>query len=496
MWNENKLLEYLGQLVDYAVVNKVLLPSQIREKSLKLKHFMKVSKDIMRQKNNFSSLSSLMDIILDQAYEIGLLKGNRIDERDAFESALFDLLMPSPEEVIKEFVTLSLQDKEQALEYFYQLSIHVNYIKQERLQSNIQWQTKTPYGSLGITINLSKPEKDPKDIARQKTTEFNPLTPGPKCVLCKENVRYYPAARMNLRIVPLTLGGEPWHLQFSPYSYYQEHCIVLHDEHRPMKITSKTYRFLFDFIDQFPMYFIGSNADLPIIGGSILSHDHFQGGREEFPLFQATSWMQTSYNEVTISLLKWPLSVVHLSSSNRQEIELLANSLKKFWDTYEDRSLRIYPSTHSTPHHSVTPIARKEGNIYHLDMLLRDNRTDEENPEGIFHPHADKHHIKKENIGLIEAAGLAILPGRLKNELALLLEYQNKDYPLWPEDIKKHYEWVIKLPKPLTIEGLKEAVGKRFLEVLQDAGVFKDNELGRTHFKQFIELWLVFLQSK
>lgn len=433
-------------------------------------------------------IDQVLEKILDIAYEKHLYAPNTTLERDAFEAYLFDLIMPSPHEVKQTFSGYTKKDKEKAFLYLYDLSKHVNYIKTKRIKQNIHFIYPSPYGDLQITINLSKPEKDPKDIA--KALDINKQNiKGPKCVLCKENEQNYENARMNLRIVPIHLAQELWHFQYSPYLYFNEHSIILSDVHRDMKIDQKTFSALFDFIDYMPSYFVGSNADLPIVGGSILNHDHFQSGRHHFPIEDAKS-IKTydDLKDISISHLYWPLSTIRLISKNRTYLEDYAKHILDKWKTYQHEELKIIPFTNK-PHQTITPIARFKNNAYELDLILRNNRTDETFPDGIFHPHQEYHHIKKENIGLIEAAGLAILPGRLKDELKLAYRFltEGKKHP----DLDKHMHWLIKLSKEnqiKNIDDLYQEVGKIFTNVLENSGVFKLDKLGISAMDDFIKL--------
>ncbi len=412
---------------------------------------------------------------LDLAYNRGILAWNTIDERDAFEAKIMDLVMPSPSEVKERFHHLYQQSPWDATDYLYQLSKDVNYIKSRRLKENIEWIYESPYGKLEMTINLAKPEKDPRDIAnaileKKESTEGRPL-----CVICKENEQNYWNARMNLRIVPITLSDELWHFQYSPYLYYNEHAIILHDIHKPMHISHKTFDFLFDFINQFPTYFIGSNADLPIVGGSILSHEHFQAGRYHFPIEYAKPMRSfTHVPGLVIEHLNWPMTTIRFKSKDQSLVKLYGCHLYDLWKHYNNPMLSIVSSTGNTPHNTITPIARLTEDGYELDIILRNNRTSEAYPFGIFHPHEDVHHIKKENIGLIEAMGLAILPGRLKSELDLIEKVLKNGLPSDPA-LDKHSHWMAylqKLPK-LDSKVLFSEVGKKFERVLLDSGVFK-----------------------
>lgn len=417
----------------------------------------------------------LMTECLDLAYNLGMISVNTVDERDAFEAKIMDLIMPSPNVVKKTFQRLYQQAPWDATDYLYKLSKDVNYIKSKRLKDNIEWVYESTYGKLQITINLAKPEKDPRDIAKAVHEKKETIEGRPLCVICKENEQNYWNARMNLRMVPITLGHELWHFQYSPYLYYNEHAIILHDIHKPMRISHLTFDFLFDFIQMFPTYFIGSNADLPIVGGSILNHEHFQAGRHHFPIQDAKPIRSfTHVPNLIIEHLNWPMSTVRLKSKDNQLIKQYACHLYDLWKHYSNLSLGIIASTGNTHHNTITPIARLTEEGYELDIILRNNRTSEAYPDGIFHPHADVHHIKKENIGLIEAMGLAILPGRLKRELDLIEKVLKHGHP-HESSLDKHLLWMEYLQKRPKLDSkvLQDEVGKKFERVLMDSGVFK-----------------------
>jgi UDPglucose--hexose-1-phosphate uridylyltransferase len=417
----------------------------------------------------------LMTECLDLLYNRGLMVSNSLDERDLFEAKIMDMIMPSPQVVKETFKKLYQHAPWDATDYLYKLSKDVNYIKTRRLKENIDWFHDSPYGKLQMTINLAKPEKDPKDIANALKAEPQNVSNRPLCVICKENEQNEWNARKNLRIVPITLGGQLWHFQYSPYLYYNEHAIILHDVHQPMKITHQTFDFLFDFLNLFPTYFIGSNADLPIVGGSILSHDHFQAGRHHFPIQDAKPIRSFHHvKHLTIEHLNWPMSTIRLKSKDQKLIKDYACHIFDIWNHYTHIPLNIIANTKEVRHNTVTPIARLTSDGYEIDLILRNNRTSDQYPEGIFHPHKDVHHIKKENIGLIEAMGLAILPGRLKSELDLIEKVIIHGHPLDPS-LDKHLDWMEalkKLPK-LDSKVLYDQVGKKFERVLIDSGVFK-----------------------
>jgi UDPglucose--hexose-1-phosphate uridylyltransferase len=432
------------------------------------------------------------------AAEAGLIDPDTRDGRDQFDTELMNCLMPRPSQVVREFYSLYEKDKQAATDYYYQLARSSNYIRVNRIEKDRMWTAPTPYGDLVITINLSKPEKDPKAIAAAKNA---PQSGYPKCALCRENEGYLgsanQAARGNHRLIPLELGGEPWFLQYSPYVYYNEHCIVLSHEHRPMKVSRQSISRLLEFVTFLPHYFVGSNADLPIVGGSILTHDHFQGGRYEFPMAKAPIREKVcfpGFEDVEAGIVHWPMSVIRLRGKEAQRLVDLADKILTAWREYSDESAEILAYTEGTPHNTITPIARRRGEDYELDLVLRNNRTTPEHPLGLFHPHAEYHHIKKENIGLIEVMGLAILPPRLLTETGLL-EQALKD-PAQAQEImarpemEKHQSWYEELKAAGAGEGdtqraIQESIGVIFGKILGNAGVYKDTEEGREAFRRF-----------
>lgn len=453
--------------------------------------------DTELEKNESTVLEDILNDLLSDAIKRGLIEDS-IVYRDLFDTKLMNELTPRPAEVQREFFEKYNESPEKATEYFFDLSKKSNYIRTSRVERDLKWKVNTKYGDLDITINLSKPEKDPKAIAAARNAKQSAY---PKCQLCIENEGYrgrvnHPA-RENHRIIPITINESKWGFQYSPYVYFNEHCIVFNGEHTPMKIERATFEKLFDFIDMFPHYFLGSNADLPIVGGSILSHDHFQGGHYTFAMEKAKVIEEFSvkgYEDVKAGIVKWPLSVIRLDGTDRERVIALADHILSKWRSYTDEEAFIFAETDKTPHNTITPIARKRGEFYELDLALRNNITTEEHPLGVFHPHEELHHIKKENIGLIEVMGLAVLPSRLKTELSDLEEYilENKDIRS-NETLSKHADWVEGfLPnyKEITkdnIEGiLKEEVGKVFCKVLEDAGVYKSDDEGLKHFRKFI----------
>lgn len=441
-----------------------------------------------------TSIPQLVHQITDYAVKTNVISG-ALDEREQLEAKIMDTFLPKPSELNEKFALLYHESPMKATDYFYNLSQMSHYIQTERIAKNIHYQTTTAYGNIDITINLSKPEKDPLQIKREK--EQTQTGNYPTCVLCPENEGYVgrigSPARSNHRIIDLELMGETWFFQYSPYVYYNEHSIVLNEKHQPMKITKDTFTRLFQFVEQFPHYFIGSNADLPIVGGSILSHDHYQAGRYTFGMTEAEDQDRFSlknYSDVNASILKWPMSVIRLRSTDYQELVEAGGMILAKWRDYSDPEVDIMAFTGDTPHNTITPIARYRNHVYELDLVLRNNRTTDDHPDGIFHPHQDVHHIKKENIGLIEVMGLAVLPPRLKEELTDLRAYllgqatKIEDYHRpWAEQIKAEHK---NLADENVDEVIREQLAKKFVRVLENAGVFKENELGNKAFKRFI----------
>lgn len=435
--------------------------------------------------------------LLDEAVKRGIIEDNVV-YRDLFDTRLMNCLMPRPAQVQREFWEKYKESPREATDYFYKLSQDSDYIRRYRVKKDQKWKVESPYGDIDITINLSKPEKDPKAIAAAKNAKTSSY---PKCLLCPENEGYagranHPA-RENHRIIPITINDSPWGFQYSPYVYYNEHCIVFNFRHTPMKIERNTFIKLFDFVKLFPHYFLGSNADLPIVGGSILSHDHFQGGHYTFAMAKAEIERPVTipgYEDVEAGIVKWPLSVLRIRHKDEKRLVDLASHVLEVWRGYTDKDAFIYAETDGEPHNTITPIARKKGDIFELDLTLRNNIATEEHPLGVYHPHAQYHHIKKENIGLIEVMGLAVLPARLKEEMEILEEYilEGKDVSS-NEKIEKHAAWVAEfLPKYPEIsrenihEILQKEIGNVFVHVLEDAGVYKCTPEGREAFMRFI----------
>ncbi len=442
-------------------------------------------------------LEEILAGLLDDAEARGLIGGG-VTARDLLDTKLMGALTPRPSWVIDRFSALAARDRRAATDWYYQFSQDTDYIRRYRVARDMKWITQTEYGALDITINLSKPEKDPKAIAAAKLA---PQGGYPKCQLCRENEGYagrvnHPA-RGNHRVVPVTIDGGAWFLQYSPYVYYNEHCIVFNGRHVPMKIDRSAFRKLLDFVGQFPHYFVGSNADLPIVGGSILSHDHFQGGRYTFAMERAPVEREVrfpGYEDVAAGIVRWPMSVLRLRCADDERLVDLADKILRAWRGYTDEAAFIYAETGGEPHNTITPIARMREGQYELDLVLRNNITTEEHPMGVYHPHAELHHIKKENIGLIEVMGLAVLPARLKGELqrlgALLISGGD---PAGDPELAKHAPWAAELRRrhSFTAENvdavLREEVGLVFAAVLEHAGVFKCSEAGRAAFLRFVE---------
>ncbi len=488
------------RLVQYGV-NTGLLPKceKVYATNLILEMFGEIDyQDNVVEASEELELEMILKELLDEAVCRGIIEES-ITDRDLFDTKLMNCLTPRPSQVQNKFAKKYETSPKEATEYFYELSQNSDYIRRYRVCKDKKWKVDSAYGEIDITINLSKPEKDPKAIAAAKNVKS---TSYPKCLLCPENEGYmghanHPA-RQNHRIIPITINESDWGLQYSPYVYYNEHCIVFACDHVPMKIEEATFRKLFDFVKLFPHYFLGSNADLPIVGGSILSHDHFQGGNYEFAMERAEIeklFVIPQYEDVEVGIVKWPLSVLRLSCANENRLIELGAYILEQWRGYTDESAFVFANTGEVKHNTITPIARKRGDKYELDLALRNNITTEEYPLGVYHPHQELHHIKKENIGLIEVMGLAVLPARLKEEMALLGEYlvEGKDINQ-NESIKKHADWSEAIKSKydeITAENvesiLQEEIGQVFVRVLEDAGVFKNTNEGRTAFERFVE---------
>ena len=446
-----------------------------------------------------AALPKILEDMLDYAAQKGILKEDGVVYRDLMDTKIMGCLVGRPSEIIRRFWREYEKSPEAATDYFYRFSQDTDYIRRYRICRDEKWVAPTQYGDLDITINLSKPEKDPRAIAAAKLAKQGGY---PKCLLCRENEGYagrvnHPA-RQNHRIIPIEINQSRWGFQYSPYVYYNEHCIVFHFEHTPMKIERATFVKLFDFVKQFPHYMLGSNADLPIVGGSILSHDHFQGGRYEFPMAKAEvekTFFVKGFEDVQAGIVKWPMSVIRLSGKDADRIIDLADVILKAWRGYTDESCFIFARTDGEPHNTITPIARKRGENFDLNLALRNNITTKEHPLVVFHPHANLHHIKKENIGLIEVMGLAVLPARLKGEMAALEEaiLQGNDLRS-DETLAKHADWVEGfLPRYPEVNAdnihsiIRKEIGLVFMQVLEDAGVYKRTQQGREGFERFLD---------
>ncbi|WP_234124933.1 UDP-glucose--hexose-1-phosphate uridylyltransferase [Clostridium hydrogenum] len=454
-------------------------------------------KDIEKKdiKSTEETIPDILEELLDLAVENNIIE-DLSSEKDILEAKIMNCFISKPSEVIRTFYKKYDESPVKATNYFYELSRNSNYIQTKRIAKNISYKVGTEYGDLDITINLSKPEKNPKDIAKAKEAKS---TNYPKCLLCVENEGYvgrinHPA-RSNHRIIPINLAEEEWYLQYSPYLYYNEHCIVLCKEHRDMKIDKAMFERLLKFIEKFPHYFIGSNADLPIVGGSILTHDHCQGGNYEFPMAIAGEdyeFKVEGFHDIKFSVVKWPMSVIRLRGENITTIVEAADHILNKWRSYSDETSGVLAFTDNTPHNTITPIARRRNNMYEMDLVLRNNRTSDEHPLGIFHPHEDVQHIKKENIGLIEVMGLAVLPARLKVELKEVEKYiLGEENSIAEYHVKWADELKIKYASEAAAETIEDIVrketGYKFLRVLKDAGVFKRDEAGKAGFERFIE---------
>ncbi len=446
------------------------------------------------------SLQAVLDDLTDFAIETGVLGSDDSVSRDLFDTKVMGVLVDRPSNIAKKFWDLFKEDKEKATDWFYKFSQDTNYIRRERIVKDRKWTIDSKYGVIDITINLSKPEKDPKAIAAAKLVKQSSY---PKCQLCVENEGYagrmnHPA-RQNHRIIPIEICGNRWGFQYSPYVYYNEHCIVFNGQHTPMKIDRAAFEKLFSFVEQFPHYFLGSNADLPIVGGSILTHDHFQGGHYTFAMEKAEferTFTVPGFEDVTAGIVHWPLSVIRIQGKDPKRLIDLAEHILKAWRGYTDEAAFIFAETDGEPHNTITPIARRKGDMFEMDLTLRNNITTEECPLGVYHPHKQYHNIKKENIGLIEVMGLAVLPARLDKEMTLLEECLVEGKPLSTyEELAKHEEWVAGWKKDdmvFTAENVRgiveHEIGKVFVGVLEDAGVYKCTDEGREAFDRFVKI--------
>ena len=487
---------YIAALADYAVAKKLIEQADRPWAVNRLLEAMGLSSYEEPETVPQASLEEILNVLIDDAVARGVIEDG-IASRDLFDTKLMGVLTPRPSQVIAAFHEKMTQSREAATDWFYTFCQDTDYIRRYRIARDVKWVTPTEFGDLDITINLSKPEKDPRAIAAARSAA---QTSYPKCQLCRENEGYagrldHPA-RQNHRVIPVTIDGQDWFFQYSPYVYYNEHCIVFNGRHVPMKIDRSAFRKLLDFVIQFPHYFVGSNADLPIVGGSILSHDHFQGGRYTFAMEKAPVEETVSfpgYEDVEAGIVRWPMSVIRIRCADDKRLVDLADKILTAWRGYSDPDAFIFAETDGEPHNTITPIARKRGDKYELDLVLRNNITTEEYPLGVFHPHQELHHIKKENIGLIEVMGLAVLPSRLKGELKELADTLVSGGDLRANDaIAKHADWAEELKTRYTftagnVEGiLRDEVGKVFARVLQDAGVYKCTPEGRGAFRKFI----------
>jgi len=454
-----------------------------------------VGDGVLEIETDLDKVIDLKDLLVEEAVRLETIEDSQT-AREILGAELMDLVTPCPSQVNRDFWTTYAHSPEQAIADFYQLSQKNDYIKLKAIAKNIAYRVPSDYGELEITINLSKPEKDPKEIAAAKLVKASNY---PQCQLCLENEGYYGRinhpARSNHRIIRFEMAGQEWGFQYSPYAYFNEHCIFLDGQHRPMAISRQSFERLLAIVEQFPGYFAGSNADLPIVGGSILTHDHYQGGRHVFPMELAPlqkTFRFTGFEQVKAGIVKWPMSVLRLTSDSKEDLINLADKILQEWRQYSDPSVQILAETDGTTHHTITPIARKRDGQFELDLVLRDNQTSAEHPDGIYHPHKDVQHIKKENIGLIEVMGLAILPPRLKEEVEQVANY------LVGEDVSVaayHQEWADQLKvqhpdltdKEKALEIVKDSVGAIFARVLEDAGVYKQTEQGQAAFMRFVE---------
>lgn len=486
------------QLVDYALRHRLIEQDDTRYATNCLLAALGLSDCPSEPVAEEDRLEVILSDLCDYAAENGLLESNSVVYRDLFDTKLMGLLTPRPSEVIRTFSALYAISPSQATDYFYTLCRDSDYIRTYRVAKDMKWTYSGEYGDLDITVNLSKPEKDPRAIAAAKLL---PQSGYPKCLLCPENEGFSgnaaKPARQTLRLIPTKLGGQQWFMQYSPYVYYNEHCIVLSEAHTPMKIDRNTFIRQLDFVGQFPHYFLGSNADLPIVGGSILSHDHMQGGHYTFAMAKAPVEKEVSFDgfpQVEAGIVKWPMSVIRLRSEQKDALVSLADRILGAWRAYSDPDAFIFSETDGEPHNTITPIARMRDGKYELDLVLRNNITTPEHPLGLYHPHADVHNIKKENIGLIEVMGLAVLPARLKEEIALMCQAiaEGRDFAE-DERIEKHKAWFAGFCDRYTFTPdntetiLKQEIGRTFQRVLEDAGVYARNEQGMAAFLRFID---------
>lgn len=495
----NKTIDsYIAALADYAIANGLAEPDDRAYLINNLLGVFDLHEFTEPTEKLELSLEELLAALLDYAVENGYLEDNSVVRRDLLDTELMGRLIPRPSEVNRKFFSLYESSPKDATDWFYRFCLACDYIREYRIKKDVKWIAPSIYGDIDVTINLSKPEKDPKIIAALKLQKQSGY---PLCNLCHENEGYAGSlsqpARQTLRQIPLTLAGKSWFLQYSPYSYYNEHCILLSASHSPMKIDRALFDKALDFVSQFPHYFVGSNADLPIVGGSILTHDHMQGGSHSFAMARAPFEMMLSFEgfeDLTVGIVKWPMSVIRISGKDRVRIGDLGEKILAAWRSYSDPDAFIFAETDGEPHNTITPIARMNGEMFELDLVLRNNITTEEHPLGVYHPHAELHNIKKENIGLIEVMGLAVLPARLKDEMQQLGELIVKGLPFEEDSpLYKHKAWFEAFANDydFTAENvdsiLKSEIGKTFVRVLEDAGVYKCTEEGRAAFMRFCQ---------
>ena len=492
-----KIETYIDSLISYAMNTQLAEPEDHQVLVNRLLEILEIPAYEPSDEAQTEDLEEILKGLLDYAVEKGICADD-ITSRDLFDTKLMGALTPMPREVRSTFAKLYAESPVKATDWYYKLSQDTDYIRRYRIKKDMRWKTATKYGDLDITINLSKPEKDPKAIAAAKNA---PQTGYPKCLLCPENEGYagrmnHPA-RQNHRIVPVTIANSQWFMQFSPYVYYNEHCIVFNSQHTPMVIDKAAFEKLLDFVTVFPHYFVGSNADLPIVGGSILSHEHFQGGHYTFPMEVAEveqALTFAGFEDIQAGIVNWPMSVIRLTGKDKARVAELADKILRAWRKYTDEAAFIFAETDGVPHNTITPIARRRGDAYEMDLVLRNNITTEEHPMGVYHPHAELHHIKKENIGLIEVMGLAVLPARLKGELAALEEAILSGADIAADEVlAKHAPWVAELKtrytftRENTAQILKEEVGQVFSKVLEHAGVYARTEEGKAGLLRFVD---------
>ena len=492
----NELCRLIGELAEYGVKTG-LIPESERNYAINLLLDIFHEDAYEANETKGEELEDILKGLLDIAVDKGLIEDSIVN-RDLFDTRLMNAITPRPGEVIRKYQELFARSPKDATDWFYKFCGDSDYIRRYRAKKDVKWTVDTDFGELDITINLAKPEKDPKAIAAAATMAQSSY---PKCQLCVENMGYagrlnHPA-RQTLRIMPITINGSEWGFQYSPYGYYNEHCILLNGEHVPMAINEDCFKKMFDFISQYPHYMIGSNADLPIVGGSILSHDHYQGGNYEFAMAKAPiekAFKFKGFEDVEAGIVKWPMSVIRLRCADHKKLTQLSTKILAAWRAYTDEAAFVFAETDGVPHNTITPIARKKGDSFEIDLVLRNNITTDEHPMGVYHPHKQYHHIKKENIGLIEVMGLAVLPSRLKNEMAHLAQalVEGRDITS-DEELSKHADWAAEFSKDYEItkenvdDILQKEIGKVFAKVLEHAGVFKRDQKGREYFRRFTD---------